>query len=117
MSETTSLSAAEFDKGAQAARALLALAGAPTRSPGVAAAAIGAESGPIARVSLASASRDASDEYERGAMEARRLLGRTSAAGGSSALASLPRSTANAVDGDREKGAAEARRLLGIAGA
>ena len=66
---SATLSAAEFEKGAQAALALLALAGAPGRATKTAAA-------PEA------ASSDASDDYHRGAAEARRLLGSHGPAGG-----------------------------------
>jgi hypothetical protein len=104
--------AAEFDKGAQAALALLALAGAPGRATTIAAA-------PEA------ATPDASDDYQRGAAEARRLLGAmaapaavggTGAPRGPTAIASdlSRRSAADDDPHERAKGAAEARRLLGI---
>jgi hypothetical protein len=86
----------EFDKGAQGARALLTLIGAPGRQTKAAA-------------RPETASPEASDDYQRGAAEARRLLGIRAEPSGAGGDASSPGSAAG-----REKGAAEARRLLGI---
>jgi hypothetical protein len=104
--------AAEFDKGAQAALALLALAGAPGRAATTAA-------------QPEAAASDASDDYQRGAAEAQRPLGAIAAPADAGGAGAPRRSTAEASDlsrrpaadddpHERAKGAAEARRLLGI---
>jgi hypothetical protein len=104
MSSNDELFAAEFDKGAAAARALLALIGA-------------AGSATMAAPWPEAPLPDASDDYQRGAAEARRLLGIRATPAGLGAPASSLRSAAELDDGECEKGAAEARRLLGIAAA
>ena len=104
MSATMNRSAAEFDKGAQGARALLARAGVHGRST------------PAAARPLA-ASPDAVDAYERGAAAARSLL---ALMGAPAAYQGSPRERGAAsadAPGDHERGAAEARRLLGYGGA
>lgn len=110
---SVTISPAELDKGAQGARALLALVGAP-------------KSETKAATLLKTASPKASDnddDYERGAAEARRLLdvktaptdaAKAGAPSRSTAGASSLRSGSDDDPRERAKGAAEARRLLGM---
>lgn len=94
------ISTAEFDAGARGALALLALIGAPTS----------ATKGAV----RPEAASPASDDYARGAAEARALLGTRGEPDGEGGAASSPRSAAGVAVDERQKGAAEARRLLGI---
>jgi hypothetical protein len=106
------VSTAEFDAGARGALALLALISAPGRQTKVAARPEAAAPG-------------AFDDYERGAAEARRLLGVMAPPAGAGETGAPRRSTAEASDlshrsaadddpHERAKGAAEAQLLLGI---